>query len=83
MYRDNTSITANLNYSSIMFSMINYAGTTRNTLMFYEQFQQILSHLLLKVSCLYYVKMKTKINYDQNAAILLNQSFFTLRSLPS
>ena len=60
MYRDNTSITANLNYSSIMFSMINYAGTTWNTLMFYEQFQQSLSHLLLKVSCLYYVKWKQK-----------------------
>lgn len=60
MYRDNTSITANLNYSSIMFSMINYVGTTWNTLMFYEQFQQSLSHLLLKVSCLYYVKWKQK-----------------------
>lgn len=60
MYRDNTSITANLNYSSIMFSMINYVGTTWNTLMFYGQFQQSLSHLLLKISCLYYVKWKQK-----------------------
>lgn len=60
MYRDNTSFTANLNYSSIMFPMINYVGTTWNTLMFYEQFQQSLSHLLLKVSCLYYVKWKQK-----------------------